>query len=82
MGWVLHARVESQNGAGNLTHELNFEDKPEYNNEYGDECKDINDDHEDDDEDDNHCDHEEDDDYGGDDEHLQQMGPCLDFTQI
>ena len=81
MGWVLHARVESQNGAGNLTHELNFEDKPECNNEYGDECEDINDDHEDDDEDDNHCDHEDDDDYGGDDKHNSRWDLAL-LTQI
>ena len=30
----MHARVESQNGAGNLTHELNLEDNTECNNEY------------------------------------------------
>ena len=39
--WVLHARVESQNGAGNLTHELNLEDNAVCNNEYGEECGDC-----------------------------------------
>ena len=32
---LLHAGVESENGGGNLTHELKLGDKTECNNEYG-----------------------------------------------
>ena len=65
-------------------HELNYEDKPECNNEYGDECEDVDldVDHDDDDEyrdheydDDNHHDHEDDDDHNS--SWTLEMGPCI-----
>ena len=81
MGWVLHARVESQNGAGNLTHELNFEDKPECNNEYGEDCGDVDEEHVNEDEDDSHHDHEDDND---DNSSVATVGdePCLGIFRV